>query len=159
MMKENEQRGIETMLKMPVSVILPMLLYYGSDLCNFTLLHPDVQALYGRKYDLVIVEVFGTESIIGLGQQFDAPVIGFSTFSTSRWTNDLIGNPSPLSYISHPMMDFPDRMNLWHRIYNIVFYAYESLVLNVMSHPMQVITDFDQDCQTITIEEKYFPLA
>lgn len=138
MMKQQESQGIEAFAKMPVAVILPILLYYGYDLCDFTLKHDNVRALYDRKYDLVIVEIFGTDSMIGLGQQFDAPVIGFSTFSTSRWTNDLIGNPSPLSYISHTMQDFPDKMNLWNRIYNIAFYGYESLILNAMSHPLQV---------------------
>lgn len=137
MMKKQEM-SIETMLKMPVSVVIPMLLYFGYDLCNQTLNHPNVQALRGRSYDLVIVEIFGSDSLIGLGQMLDAPVIGFSTFSTSRWTNDIIGNPSPLSYISHPMMDFPDQMNLWHRMSNIFFYVYESLVLNLMFHPTQV---------------------
>lgn len=138
MMKAQESQGIESLLKMPVAVVVPLLLYWGADLCNLTLTHPNVRALYGRKYDLVIAEIFGTDSILGLGQQFDAPIIGFSTFSTTRWTNDLIGNPSPLSYVSHPMMDFPDKMNIWHRIYNIVFYVYESIVLNLMSHPLQV---------------------
>lgn len=137
-MKEQQTLGIESLLKMPVALIIPMLLYMGIDLCNMTLTHPNVQALYGRKYDLVIVEIFGTDSLVGLGQQFDAPVIGYSTFSTNRWANDLIGNPSPLSYVSHPLMDFPDKMNIWHRIYNIVFYFYESIVLNAMSHPGQV---------------------
>ncbi|XP_037040608.1 UDP-glycosyltransferase UGT5-like isoform X1 [Bradysia coprophila] len=137
MMKKQESQGIEAFTKMPVTVILPILLYYGYDLCDFTLKHENVRALYGRKYDLVIIEIFGTDSMIGLGQQFDAPVIGFSTFSTSRWTNDLIGNPSPLSYVSHTMQDFPDKMNLWNRILNIVFYGYESLILNAMSHPLQ----------------------
>lgn len=138
MMKDRENQGIESFLKMPVALVIPMILYMGFDLCNFTLTHPNLQALYGRKYDLVIVEIFGSDSMLGLGQQFDAPVIAFSTFSTSRWTNDLIGNPSPLSYVSHPMLDFPDQMNIWHRIYNTVFYVYESIVLNLMSHPLQV---------------------
>lgn len=137
-MKEQEAHGLESLLKMPLAVVLPMLLYWGENVCNFTLMHPNVQALYGRKYDLVILEIFGTESTLGLGQQFDAPVIGFSTFSATRWTNDLIGNPSPLSYISHTMMDFPDKMNIWHRTYNIVFYVYESIILNLMHHPFQV---------------------
>lgn len=126
---------------MPTAVVLPMLLYYGAEICNITLTHPNVKALHGRKYDLVIVEIFGTDSLIGLGQQFSAPVIGFSTFSTSRWTNDLIGNPSPLSYVSHPMLDFPEKLNIWNRLYNIMFYVYESIVINMLAHPLYVKTN------------------
>lgn len=137
-MKEFEGKGLDAFRNLPTGVILPMLLYMGADLCSITLSHSNLKALYGRKYDLIVVEIFGTESLIGLGQQFKAPVIGFSTFSTSRWTNDIIGNPSPLSYVSHAMLDFPDKMNLWHRIYNIVFYVYESVLLTAIHHPLQV---------------------
>ncbi|KAJ6643951.1 UDP-glucosyltransferase 2, partial [Pseudolycoriella hygida] len=136
MRKKQETRGLESFLKMPLFVMLPILLYWGVDVCNDTLTHPNVRPLYGRNYDLVILEIFGTDSTIGLGQHFDAPVIGFSTFCTSRWTNDLIGNPSPLSYISHPMLDHPEKMSVWQRAYNILFYVYESIVLNVMVHPL-----------------------
>lgn len=138
MQKEQEAQGMDSFLKMPLVAMLPFLLNWAGEICNFTLSHQNVQQLYGRKYDLIIVEIFGTDSLVGLGQKFDAPVIGFSTFSTSRWTNDLIGNPSPLSYVSHPMMDFPDKMKIWHRISNILFYVYESIILQFLSHPLQV---------------------
>lgn len=138
MTKEQENQGMDAFSKMPLAVMLPFLVKWSAGMCNFTLSHPNVQALYGRKYDLIIVEIFGTDSLIGLGQRFDAPVIGFSTFSTSRWTNDLIGNPSPLSYVSHPMMDFPDKMKIWHRITNTLLYVYESIVLHFLGHPTQV---------------------
>lgn len=118
--------------------MITILLYHGADLCNTTLTHPNVKALYERKYDLVIVEIFGTDSLVGLGQKFNAPVIGFSTFSTTRWSNDLIGNPAPLSYVSHPMVDLPDKMNFWHRMLNTVLYVYESIVLTFLHHPLQV---------------------
>lgn len=138
MQKEMKASGLEGYEKTPVAVMITILLYYGADLCNTTLTDPNVKALFNRKYDLVIVEIFGTESLIGLGQIFDAPVIGFSTFSTNRWTNDLIGNPAPLSYISHPMLDFPDRMTFLHRMHNTLFYMYESIVLAFLHHPLQV---------------------
>lgn len=134
MRKEMEAQGMDALRKMPLVVMLPFILNWSIDHCNFTLNHPNVRALYGRKYDLVIVEIFGTDVVIGLGQQLDAPVIGFSTFGTSRWTNDLIGNPSPLSYVSHPMRDYPNKMNLWHRISNTLMYVYESAVLQFFSY-------------------------
>lgn len=138
MRKEQEAQGMDSFLKMPLFAMIPFILNWAADLCNFTLSHQNVQQLYGRKYDLAIVEIFGTDSMIGLGQQFDAPVIGFSTFSTSRWRNDLIGNPSPLSYVSHPMMDFPDKMKICHRISNTLLYVYESIILHFLSQPLQV---------------------
>ncbi len=136
--KEFKAVDLDGYENMPVATLVSMLFYRGADLCNLTLTNSNVKTLFARNYDLVIVEIFGTEAFIGLGQIFDCPVIGFSSFSTSRWTNDLVGNPSPLSYISHPMLDFPDKMNFLHRMHNTVFYMYESMVLSYLHHPLQV---------------------
>lgn len=138
MKKEIDSKGLEGFEQMPAAGTVLVLLYHGADLCNATLTNPNVKKLFGRKYDLVIVEIFATESLVGLGEVFDAPVIGFSTFSTSRWTNDLMGNPSPLSYVSHAMLDLPDKMSFLHRMHNTMFYIYESLVLALLHHPYQV---------------------
>lgn len=138
MKKEFDAKGLDGFVKMPVAVTVSGLLYNGANLCNTTLTDPKVRALFNRKFDLVIVEVFGTESLIGLGQIYDAPVIGFSPFSTCRWIDDLIGNPSPLSYVSHPISEFPDRMNYLHRMHNTLFYVYESILLLFLHHPLQV---------------------
>lgn len=124
--------------QIPIAILLPIILYMGTDLCNLTLSHPNLKALYDRKFDLIILEIFSTESLIGLGQQFNAPVIAYSALASTRWTNDLIGNQSPLSYIAHPFMDLPDKMNLWHRICNTLFYVYESILLAAFHHPSQV---------------------
>lgn len=139
---QKESKGPDGFQKLPVAFMITVLLRFGADLCNITLTNPNVTSLFNRKYDLVIVEIFGTEALIGLGEIFDAPVIGFSTFSTSRWTNDLIGNPSPLSYISHPFLEFPDKMNFLHRMHNTMFYMYESIVLLFLHHPLQVPKQF-----------------
>ncbi|KAG4076739.1 hypothetical protein HA402_002026 [Bradysia odoriphaga] len=141
MRKEMETQGMDAIRKMPLVVMLPFIMNWQTEHCNLTLNHPNVRALYGRKYDLVIVEIFGADVVVGLGQQFDAPVIGFSTFSTSRWTNDLIGNPSPLSYVSHPMRNYPDKMSIWDRISNTLMYVYESLVLEFFSYRQRALYD------------------
>lgn len=121
--------------------MVSVLFYRGVDLCNLTLTDPHVKALFNQSYDLVIVDVFGTESLIGLGQIFHAPVIGFSAYSTARWTN-----MSPLSYKSH----FPDWLpSLFYRLHNIIFYnMYESIVLAYSHHPLQV-TEFGRQFHKI----------
>ncbi|KAG4079716.1 hypothetical protein HA402_004421 [Bradysia odoriphaga] len=135
--KNNSTSSLDSYHKMPVAVLLPIILYLGADLCNLTLSHANVKALYGRKFDLIVLEMFSTEALIGLGQQFNAPVIAYSALATSRWTNDLIGNESPTSYIPHPFLDLPVKFNLWHRVCNYLFYVYESILFAVLHHPLQ----------------------
>lgn len=64
---------------------------FGKVLSNFTLNHPNTRSLLlgNRKFDLVIVEIFACEALIGFGQHFSAPVIGLSTFGASLWTTKL----------------------------------------------------------------------
>lgn len=112
----------------PIDTMVSMLFYGGVDLCNLTLTNPDVRALFNRTYDLVIVDVFGTESLIGLGQIFDAPVIGFTAYSMARWSNLL-----PLSC----NLNFP--ASLFHRLHNSISCMHESIVLAYLHHPLQVI--------------------
>lgn len=132
--RTNSTSSLDSYYKLPVAVLLPITLYLGSDLCNLTLSHANLKALYGRKFDLIVLEMFNTESLIGLGQQFNAPVIVYSASTTTRSTNDLIGNESPSSYIAHPILDLPSKLNLWHRICNTLFYVYESILFAVLHY-------------------------
>lgn len=101
--------------------------------------HPNITHLmkYGL-FDLVIIEMFSTEVFIGLGQHFDAPVIVVSTFGPSQQTNDLVGNPSPLSHIPHALAQFSNKMSLLDRMTNLALETYEKCVLNVINIPLQV---------------------
>jgi hypothetical protein len=78
----------------------------GINISNFTLRHPVVQKFIetDHEFDVVILEIFLSEPMLGFAHRFNAPVIGFSTFGASKWTTDLVGSPSPLSYAPHPFL-------------------------------------------------------
>ena len=92
----------------PISQIVKDLYNMGIDITNFTLNHPKVDAFLAKDqdFDVVILEIFLNEPMIGFAHRFKAPVIGFSTFGASKWTTDLVGSPSPLSYVPHPFLRF-----------------------------------------------------
>lgn len=78
----------------------------GITISNFTLRHPVTKKFLEsrQEFDVIILEIFLTEPLLGFAQKFNAPIIGVSTFGASKWTTDLVGSPSPLSYVPHPFL-------------------------------------------------------
>lgn len=102
----------------------------GSFITNYTLQHEVVQNLLKsptEHFDVVIMEVFLSEAMLGFGQHFNAPTIGFSTFGASKWTTDMVGSPSPLSYVPHPFLTFTDKMTFVERLCNTIFTTFENI--------------------------------
>lgn len=90
----------------PISKIIQDLYQMGIDISNFTLAHPVTKKFIAtdQKFDVVVLEIFLNEPMLGFAHKFNAPVIGFSTFGASKWTTDLVGSPSPLSYVPHTFL-------------------------------------------------------
>lgn len=111
----------------------------GIMLTNHTLNNQNVRNLMnsGRHFDVVIVEIFVSEALIGLGRHFNAPVIGFSTFGASIWTTNLIGNPSPLSFVPHPFLSFTHNMDFWQRVGNTLMTTFETTFMELFYYPRQ----------------------
>ncbi|EDW38375.1 GL12558 [Drosophila persimilis] len=99
-----------------------------------------------QTYDAVISEVFLNEAHFGLAEHFNAPLIGLGTFGAISWNTDLVGTPSPPSYVPHAMLKLSDRMTLFQRIKNLAFVSYEYLFINYYYLPLQE-----------AIYRKYFP--
>lgn len=100
----------------------------GVLMTNYTLSHDVVQHFLDTKaeFDVIVMEIFMNEAFLGLGHHFRAPVIGFSTFGASKWSNDMVGNPTPMSYIPHFQVNFSERMNFVQRVGNVLLYLSES---------------------------------
>ncbi|XP_055687900.1 UDP-glycosyltransferase UGT5 [Lutzomyia longipalpis] len=91
-----------------------------------------------EKYDVIIQEVFLAESLLGFGEYFNAPIVGLSTFGASKWTTDLIGSPSPPSYVPNVQMQFSDRMSFYERLVNIIAVTFDELYFGHYFHGKQV---------------------
>lgn len=124
---------------------------------NYTLNEKNVKKLMssGRTFDVVIVEIFNSEALIGLGRHFNAKaVVGMSTFGASLWTNNLVGNPSPLSFVPHPFLSYTHKMSFNERLQNTLLTGYEMLSMHYSYYPRQaklfhetfprIATPFDQ---------------
>lgn len=102
---------------------------------------PAVRALLNssRTFDMIIVEVFGTECFLPLGQKFEAPVVGLLSSVPLPWVNDQLGNPDAAAYVSSYMMGFGQNMNLWERFANTISIVWAKIQYSYMSQvPSQV---------------------
>ncbi|XP_053664192.1 UDP-glycosyltransferase UGT5-like [Anopheles marshallii] len=112
---------------------------FGQMLTNYTLLHPNVKKLIqsNEKFDLVLMESFLNDAHLGFAHHFKAPCVALSTFGASRWTNDMVGTPSPISYVPHPFLSFTDRMSFVQRIGNMLMTIMDSVLGHILDFPVQ----------------------
>lgn len=106
---------------------------------NFTLQHPEMKKLLKseEKFDLIILDLFLTDALLGLSTVFDCPVVALSANGPHTWVNDLLGSPRPASFVPHMYTEFTDRMNLGKRLENQIFYFIEKLLLTIYHLPSQ----------------------
>uniref|UniRef100_A0A182X8K0 Uncharacterized protein n=1 Tax=Anopheles quadriannulatus TaxID=34691 RepID=A0A182X8K0_ANOQN len=71
---------------------------FVNEITNTTLSSPEVQALIhsDETFDLLILEIFLDDALLGFADRFNCPVVGMSTFGASSWVNSLTGSPQPL---------------------------------------------------------------
>lgn len=125
----------------------------GEFISNFTLSHPNVKALLKREkhFDAIIVEVFFFEALYGLAAHYNCPLIGSSTFSTSKWTNDLTKAPMEYAYVPHNFVKLSENMNFWQRTYNMLICQYENIFMEFFHYKRQV-REMDQVSRQLIIK-------
>lgn len=106
---------------------------------NFTLQHPEMKKLMksDEKFDLIILDLFLTDALLGLSTVFDCPIVALSANGPHTWVNDVLGSPRPASFVPHMYTDFTDRLNLGKRLENEFFYFLEKILLKLYHLPQQ----------------------
>lgn len=119
---------------------LKAIMTINEEIVRFELTRPNVKHLIeNARFDLVIVEMFAEHALLGLGQHFEAPIIAVSTFAASSWTNELVGNTLPPSYVPHAFSSYSSKMNLIERMSNLLLHAAEQFFLRFYLYPGQVL--------------------
>lgn len=122
----------------------------GLSMTEYLLSHSEVQNLIhsNKTFDVVIVEQFLNEAHMGFGYHFKAPLITFSSTGASEWTNLLVGNPAPPSYIPNSFSGYSGDMDIFQRVRNLFFYLFERIY-----RYMIILPSHDK------LLKKYFPNA
>ncbi|XP_019879360.2 UDP-glycosyltransferase UGT5-like isoform X3 [Aethina tumida] len=77
----------------------------------------------GETFDAVIIEEFGIDALKVLRHLFKAHLIVYSSIGSNPPINNLVGNPSPLSFIPTMMSDLPIKMTFFQRFSNLCFHV------------------------------------
>lgn len=94
---------------------------HGRALSNATLMNDQIQLFLRdprEQFDLIIVELFHTDAILGFGQHFNAPIIVFSASGATKPTADLVGTPTPVSHVPNLLLPFTSHMSFVQRVVN-----------------------------------------
>ncbi|XP_050667870.1 UDP-glycosyltransferase UGT5-like [Leptidea sinapis] len=112
--------------------------------CQVVSQQANIRALLNTTdtYDLVIIEVFGSDCFLPFGKLFNAPVVGLLSSVPLPWVNDQLGNPEIPSYIPAYVTGFSQSMSLWERFSNTLSILLAKILYHYKSQvPSQVIAD------------------
>ncbi|XP_018563298.1 UDP-glucuronosyltransferase 2B10 [Anoplophora glabripennis] len=100
----------------------------GYSLTEKLLSHDNFQKLLKSqaKFDVVIVEYFLAEAILGVGKVFDAPVVLFSSLPSYSSSNNIFANPAPSSYVPHILTQYTGYMDLGERFVNLAYNTFDA---------------------------------
>ncbi|KAH8294655.1 hypothetical protein KR018_000886, partial [Drosophila ironensis] len=74
------------------------------------------------QFDLVIIDLWKLDALYGLGAYFGAPIIGIAPYGTEWKIDRLVGNTSPMSYLSPPSnaLTLPDTETFCGRLHTFL---------------------------------------
>ncbi|XP_055848943.1 UDP-glycosyltransferase UGT5-like [Episyrphus balteatus] len=106
---------------------------------NVTLNEPLVQKLMKSKaqFDVIVMDLFVDEALFGFTELFNASMIATGLFGATSWNTDLVGTPSPPSYVPNPFSALTDQMSLFERIENLAILTFENTFFNWFYLPRQ----------------------
>ncbi|XP_023302656.2 UDP-glycosyltransferase UGT4-like [Lucilia cuprina] len=108
--------------------------FVTSDIIN----NPSVkEIMQHEQFDLIIFETFMTEALYGLGEHFNAPMVGMSSFGTTSALDTLVGNISPISFIPTLFIQHLFEVTFMHRCLNVALSAVDKMIFDLLYLPHQ----------------------
>ncbi|XP_062137522.1 UDP-glucosyltransferase 2 [Drosophila sulfurigaster albostrigata] len=108
------------------------MIYAGTTNVDLLLSDPQVRKLLtsGEKFDLLIVDLFLSEALLGLAYYYGVPTVAISPTGANSWLNNMFGNPQSSSLDPSNFLPFTERMNTRQRIANTLMSTFERLTYN-----------------------------
>ncbi|XP_044265189.1 uncharacterized protein LOC123011680 [Tribolium madens] len=109
------------------------------NLSDIILSHQQVKNLKSEKFDLVIQFPLFSESLLGLANHWNAPVILFNTLWLVPALDRITGNPSPPSYIplTNPHFAPSAEMTFFQRVINTLTVWMDYCIMSRIFHTQQ----------------------
>lgn len=108
----------ETANKLILDFLNDLYTNFGRELCKNIINHPEIQKLKNSslKYDVIIVEVYGTDCLLPFADIFNTPIIGISASGYLPWALERMGNPDNPSYITNYFLPFTGKLDLFEKM-------------------------------------------
>ena len=75
----------------------------------------------GKKFDVVVVGIFGSEAGYYLATKFDAPIVLYSTGQASiPWLDNAMGQPHNPSFMPLALLEYGNEMTFFERLKNSI---------------------------------------
>lgn len=99
-----------------------MLYDWGMKSCELALNSTAIQNLLNRrqKFDVILIEQFNSDCMMGVAWKLNAPVIGLSSCVLMPWHYERVGNPLIPSYVPALFLGLSDNMSYTERLANWV---------------------------------------
>lgn len=87
-------------------------------ICNQSYDLPEVQALFKEKFDLIFLQPFLNECVLGLVYRLQVPFVMFTPTSSYSFTVNKIGGHLPPSFTPNFINGYPNEMTFYQRFIN-----------------------------------------
>lgn len=97
-----------------------MLKSWGEQSCQNVLNSTAIKKVLAVKlpFDVIIMEQFNSDCMMGIAWKLQAPVIGLSSCAMMPWHYDRVGNPHIPSHVPALFMGYTDNMSYTARLAN-----------------------------------------
>lgn len=93
--------------------------------------------LQHQQYDLILLCIWLSEALYGLGEYFNVPIVGVSTFSSSYPLDLLVGNISPVSIIPTMFLQHTYEATFLQRCLNVALSVIDKMIYSYLYLPGQ----------------------
>lgn len=108
------------------------LMYAGATNVDLLLGDAKVRKLVrsGEQFDLLVVDLFLSDSLLGLAHYYQIPTVVISPTGANTWLNQMTGNPQSSALDPSIFLPYSERMGLWQRSVNTLMGLFEKLTYN-----------------------------
>ena len=95
---------------------------WGKMACKHAYSSPELQKILKtkEKYDLIVMEHFNSDCMMGVAWHLKAPVIAMSSCALMPWHYDRVGNPLIPSFVPTLFQPSSEKMTFTDRFYNFI---------------------------------------
>jgi glucuronosyltransferase len=105
---------------------------WADDACRNALNSPAIENVLNQKFDLIFVELFNTDCMLGIAHKLKAPVIGLSSINIMTWHYPRIGLPYEPGLCPVSFNGESDEMTFFGRLSNWFSFVFMNVIYRLV---------------------------